>query len=59
MSNFKDLWFAQMERELNEAVDRGVPFGKAYKDAADKAALDVVQQLVDLADTQRKRERGE
>ena len=57
--SFKDIWFAQMERELNANMDKGMTFDKAYLKASTEAWDKAREALADKADVLRKKEKGE
>lgn len=54
-----ELWFAQMERLLNEYMDEGMPFDKAYEKASNNADGALRERLADLADFERMRRKDE
>jgi len=53
----KELWFREMERLYNEALDDGVPDDEAYKQAGEKAHDALSERLADLADRERLRKK--
>lgn len=55
--SFKDLWFAEMERDLAERLDRGEDFDSAYEAAGEGAYDSARDKLLDKADIERKRRR--
>lgn len=46
----KDIWFDEMERLLNEKLDAGVPFDKAYEQAGEQADGATADRLADMID---------
>lgn len=53
----KEMWFREMERLYNEALDDGVPDAEAYKQAGEKAHDALQGRLSDMADLARQRKK--
>jgi hypothetical protein len=61
MSSYKDQWFNEYERQLNEHEDRlGRPLSQKEEEyLAEKARINVNTSILDAADILRKQEKGE
>lgn len=57
--SYKDIWFAEMERKLNEKLDAGKKFDQAYEEASFEALDSATNKLADMADRAKKIARGE
>ena len=55
----KELWFAEMERILNDKLDKGMDWDKAYEQASNEAGPALLDRFADIADRQKKIKRGE
>jgi hypothetical protein len=59
MSSFKEQWFRQMERDLAEKLDKGIPEDRAYQEASDEAYEKTMDAMLEKADMERRRRREE
>ncbi len=59
MNSFKEAWFRQMERDLAEKLDKGIPEDRAYQEASEEAYEKTMDALLEKADMERKRRREE
>lgn len=59
MGAVKDLWFAEMERKFHELLDQGMDEDEAYEKATNEAWPSTYDRLGDMADRERKRQKGE
>lgn len=57
--SYKDIWFAEMERKLNDKLARGVPENRAYDEASAEAFESAKDKLADMADNARLRAKEE
>lgn len=59
MGRVKDLYFAEMERKFHELLDQGMDEDTAYEKASNDAYHSLGDRLADMADRERKRQKGE
>ena len=59
MGAVKDLYFAEMERKLNELLDQGIEEDRAYEIASNDAYNSLGDKMADLADAQKQRMKDE